>query len=146
MAKTAAKRAQPRISGGGRRRSIVDCRQMELFSGPVSEPEMALLHAPINAPAQVSYPADLFEACSVDAQRAKTPGPTRMEEPPSAANDDRGDESQTLAAIVDLINGLWLTATGEDLSGAPPARQNSYRGKASMARVKAGQPASPSSA
>lgn len=87
MAKTAAKRAQPRIGGGGRRRSSVDSRQMELFSAPVSVPEMAPLPAPLNAPASVSYPADLFEAASVDAQRAKLPAPTIIEEPPSAAND-----------------------------------------------------------
>lgn len=146
MAKAAAKKVQPRVSGGGRRRSIVDCRQMELFSAPVSELAIEPLTAPISAPAPVSYPADLFEAASVHAQRAKPPGPTRIEEPPSAANDEVSDESLALAAIIDLINELWRTATGEDLSGAPPARQNAYRGKASMARVKAGQPASPSSA
>jgi hypothetical protein len=146
MAKTAAKRAQPRMGGGGRRRSIVDCRQMELFSAPLLEPEIAPRPALNSAPAPVSYPADLFDACSDDALSAKPPGPTRIEEPPSAANDEVSDESLALAAIIDLINELWRTATGEDLSGAPPARQNTYRGKASMARVKAGQPASPSSA
>lgn len=146
MAKAAAKKVQPRVSGGSRRRSYVDCRQMELFSALVCEPEMAPLPAPIRAPALVSYPADLFEAASVDAQRAKPPGPTRIEEPPSAANDEVSDESLALAAIIDLINELWRTATGGDLSGAPPARQNAYRGEASTARVKAGQPASPSSA
>jgi hypothetical protein len=119
---------------------------MELFSALVSEAETALLPAPISALAVVSYPADLFEAASVDAQRAKPPGPTRFEEPPSAANDEVSVESLALAAIIDLINELWRTATGDDLTAPPAGLQNSYRGKASMARVKAGQPASPSSA
>jgi hypothetical protein len=70
---------------------------MEHFSALVSEPEMAPLPAPIGAPALC--PADLFEECSVDAQRAKPPGPTRIEEPPSAANDEVSDESLALAAI-----------------------------------------------
>ena len=117
---------------------------MELFSGRVSEAATEPRPAPISAPARVSYPADLFEAASVDAQRAKPP--TKIEEPPSAANDDVDGEALVLLAISDLIKRLWQDETGEDLYASPAAPQNSYRGKASMARVSAGQPASPSSA
>ena len=98
MAKTAATLAQPRVGGGGRRRSIVDCRQMELFSAPVSEPAMTPLPAPISAPELVSFAADLFEAANVDAQRAKPP--TKIEEPPPPANDEIDSEAVVLLVRV----------------------------------------------
>lgn len=120
---------------------------MELFSGLVSEPAMEPLAAPIGAPVLPgSFPADLFEAASVDAHRAKPAGSTRIEEPLSAANDDIDADALVLVAISDLIRQLWRQETGEDLTAPPAGPQNAYRGKASMARVKAGQPASPSSA
>lgn len=113
MAKTAAKRAQPRMGGGGRRRSLVDSRQMELsFAAapePVRTPRPAQSHVPR------SYPADLFEACSVDAKRAKAPATFKIEAPPVAANDPIYSEAHTLAAIVDLLIEMWREASGEDL-------------------------------
>lgn len=105
---------------------------------------MTPLRAPISAPELVSFAADLFEAANVDAQRAKPP--TKIEEPPPPANDEIDGEALVLVAISDLIRRLWREETGEDLYASPAGPQNSYRGKASMARVKAGQPASPSSA
>jgi hypothetical protein len=146
MAKAAAKKVQPRVSGGGRRRSIVDCRQMELFSAPVSEPAIEPLAAPIGAAVPGSYPADLFEACQLDVRPAGAPIARNVRAPPSAANDEVDGEALVLIAISDLIGRLWREETGEDLYASPTGPQNSYRGKASMARVKAGQPASPSSA
>lgn len=107
---------------------------------------MAPLPVPISAPASISYPADLFEACSVDSGSAKPPVSTKIKEPPSAANDEMDGEALVLLAISDLIRRLWREETGEDLYASPAGPQNSYRGKASMARIKAGQPASPSSA
>ena len=117
MAKAAAKKVQPRVSGGGRRRSSVDSRQMELFSAPVSEPAMTPLPAPISAPELVSFAADLFEAANVDAQRAKPP--TKIEEPPPPANDEIDSEAVVLLAISDLIRRLWREETGEDLYASP---------------------------
>ena len=146
MAKTAAKRAQPRMSGGGRRRSSVDSRQMELFSAPASEAHIAPRPELTSALAPPSFQADLFEAARVDAQRAAAPVPTRFEAEPAGANVEIDGEALVLVAISDLIRRLWLEETGKDLYASPAGPQNSYRGKASMARVKAGQPASPSSA
>jgi hypothetical protein len=135
MAKTAAKKSEPRTSGWGRRRSRVDGRQLDLFAAPTSAPESA------------RFPVDLFDACQVDDKRPISPAAPRVDDPPPSANNDNTGEAETLAAIADLLTLLWQEATGEDLNGAPSIPpQNSYRGKASMARVKAGQPASPSSA
>lgn len=83
---------------------------------------------PVNAPrpeqghAPRSYPADLFEACNVDARRAKAPAPGKSEAPPSAANDEVGGETLTLLAIVDFLIDLWRKESGEDLRAAifPP--------------------------
>ena len=113
MARTAAKRAQPRMSGGGRRRSLVDSRQMELSFAAAPAPLNASLPEPKNAPR--SYPADLFEACSVDAKRAKAPAPCTIEAPPIAANDPIDSEALALASIVDLLIEMWREASGEDL-------------------------------
>jgi len=107
---------------------------------------MAPLPAPISAPAPVSYPADLFDACQLDVRPASAPVARKVEAPPSAANDEIDADAVVLVAISDLIRQLWREETGEDLYAPPAGPQNSYRGKASMARVKAGQPASPSSA
>lgn len=113
MAKTAATRAQPRMGGGGRRRSLVDSRQMELpFASapePVNAPCLGQSHAP------KSHPADLFEACSVDARRAKAPDKCKIEAPPVAANDQLDSEALALAAIVDVLIEMWREASGEDL-------------------------------
>lgn len=113
MAKTAAKRSQPRVSGGGRRRSLVDSRQMELSFASPPEPFITPLPEPKNAPK--SYPADLFEACSVDAKLAKAPAPCKIEAPPVAANDQIDNEALALAAIVDVLIEMWREASGEDL-------------------------------
>lgn len=142
MARTAAKRAQPRTGGEKRKRlSTVDSRQMDFFAARSS------------TPAPTKFPSDLFEfAQGRDAQAISDARPIsantpKVEAPPAAADDDDDNgEAQTLAAIADLIHALWRETTGEDLSGSSPGPQNSYCGKASIARVSAGQPASPSSA
>lgn len=114
MARIAAKRTQPRASGGGRRRSIVDSRQMEMLFTPAPEPATAPL--PELKVASKSYPADLFEACRVDARRAKAlPVQIKIEAPPVAANDRIDPEAQTLGAIVDLLIEMWREASGENL-------------------------------
>lgn len=121
MAKTAAKRAQPRMSGGGRRRSLADSRQMELSFASAPVPATATLPEPEYAPR--SYPADLFEACSVDARRARVPVQSTIDAQPAAtpvaapiaANDQIDREAQTLASIVDLLIEMWREASGEDL-------------------------------
>ena len=135
MERTAARNSRPQASGGGRRRSRGDHRQMDLFA------------APMKAPALAEFPTDLFDACQVDDKRPISQIAPRVHEPSPSANNDNAGEAENLCAIVDLLTQLWREATGEDLNGAPAVPpQNSYRGKASMARVKAGQPASPSSA
>lgn len=113
MARTAAKRTQPRASGGGRRRFIADNRQMELSFTPT--PSLAAAPLPVMTVAPKSYPADLFEACSVDARRAKAPLARNVEAPPVVANDRTDAEAQTLTAIVDLLIEMWREASGENL-------------------------------
>jgi hypothetical protein len=113
MAKTAAEQAKPRVSGGGRRRSLVDSRQMELSFASQPEPVIAPLPEPKNA--SKTYPADLFEACSVDAKRTKAPAPCKIEAPPVAANDPIDREAMALADIVELLIEMWREASGEDL-------------------------------
>ena len=71
---------------------------------------------------------------------APAPSPPQPIQLPS---NDPGGEGEVLARIVALLTHLWEDASGEPLFGPP---QNAYRGKASIARVSAGQPASPSSA
>jgi hypothetical protein len=122
MAKTAAKRAQSRVGGGGRRRSLVDSRQMELSFASPPAPLNPCLPEPKNA--SKSYPADLFEACSVDAKRAKAPAPCTIEAPPVAANDPIDSEALALAAIVDVLIEMWREASGEDLRPKIFPRQN----------------------
>ncbi len=122
MARTAAKRAQPRMSGGGRRRSLVDSRQMELSFASQPDHVIAPLTEPKNAPK--SYPADLFEACSLDAKRAKAPAPCTIEAPPVAANDQIDSEALALASIVDLLIEMWREASGEDLRPTIFPRKN----------------------
>lgn len=113
MARTAAKRAQPRVSGGGRRRPLVDGRQLELLFASAPEPVNAL--RPEQGHAPKSHPVDLFEACTVNARRAKAPAPCKIEAPPVAVNDQIDSEAQTLASIVDLLIEMWRQASGEDL-------------------------------
>ena len=113
MARTAAKRAQPRVSGGGRRRSFVDSRQMELSFAAAPEPVNAQL--PESRNATKSYPDDLFAAARVDVQRVKAPVPCEIEAPPVAANDPIDAEAKTLASIVDILIEMWREASGEDL-------------------------------
>lgn len=76
---------------------------------PVNAPRSEQGHAP------KSHPVDLFEACSVDARRAKAAIPCKIETPPVAANDQIDAEAQTLAAIIDLLIEMWRQASGEDL-------------------------------
>jgi len=113
MARTAAKRTQPRMSGGGRRRSLVDSRQLELSFAAAPAPLNVSLPEPKNA--SKSYPADLFEACSVDAKHAKALAPCTIEAPPVAANDQIDNQALALAAIVDVLIEMWREASGEDL-------------------------------
>lgn len=113
MAQTAAKRAQSRMGGGGRRRKCVDSRQMELLfasapqpsTAPVLDTTYTLKH----------YPADLFEACIVDVNPAKAARPRNIEALPVAANDQIDTEASALAAIVDVLIEMWREASGEDL-------------------------------
>jgi hypothetical protein len=113
MARTAAKRAQPRVGGRGRRRLLVDSRQMELSFAAAPEPVNTLLPELRRAPK--SYPTDLFESCSVDVHSVKAPVPCKAEAPPLAANDAIDSEAQTLVTIVDLLIEMWREASGEDL-------------------------------
>jgi hypothetical protein len=86
---------------------------MELSFGSAPEPVNAVLAEPSAAPK--SYAVDLFEACSVDAARAKAPAPCIIEAPPVAANDQLDSEALALAAIVDVLIEMWREASGEDL-------------------------------
>ena len=113
MAKTAAKRARPRMSGGGRRRSLADSRQMELSFASASERTGSPLPAAASVNAR-SYPADLFEACSVDAGARQAP--RKIEDLPRVvANDEVSAEALALLDIVDFMIDLWRKESGEDL-------------------------------
>lgn len=110
MAKTAAKRAQPRMRGGGRRRSLSDSRQMELFFALPLE----LTPAPESASAVLPQTAPAGGAGSPPEARPAPPVPRAIEAPPAANNNGNG-ETEALVAIVDLLLDLWQEATGEDL-------------------------------
>jgi hypothetical protein len=86
---------------------------MELSFGSAPEPVNAVLAERSTAPK--SYPADLFEKCSVDAKRAKAPAPCTIEAPPVAANDQIDNQALALASIVDMLIEMWREASGEDL-------------------------------
>ncbi|MBU6408724.1 MAG: hypothetical protein KGS44_16625 [Alphaproteobacteria bacterium] len=113
MAKTAATRAQPRMGGGGRRRTSVDSRQMELSFAPTSEPTASAFPPTVSVHAR-SYPRDLFEACSVDAGALQAP--RKIEKLPQfAANDEISAETLALLDIVDFMIDLWRKESGEDI-------------------------------
>ena len=83
---------------------------MDLFAAAST-----ITSAPSAACAAAKFPADLFEACQVQELRPSVLAVPMVEVPPPSAYNDNDGDAQALAAIVDLLTGLWREATGDDL-------------------------------